>query len=177
MPETDVNWEGHPRQLGCGTLHLRHRMEPAPRLRRRSPPGCSWSLATFLEAGATQVRSLLAFFNGRCLITYDPNIRPDIIGDYKAQRTFEETAPFATPVKLSDETAAWLYPRLAIGDVAQHILGLGVKAVVVTEGANLYSDLAHVSVPAPAVTVADTVGAGDSFMASIIANLLERPER
>ncbi|MFF2242745.1 carbohydrate kinase [Arthrobacter sp. NPDC058130] len=139
------------------------------------------SLATFLEPGATQVRSLLAFFNGRCLITYDPNIRPGIIGDHdKAQRTFERTASLATLVKLSDEDAAWLYPGLAIGDVARHILGLGVKAVVVTagaEGANLYSDLDHVSVPAPAVTVADTVGAGDSFMASIIASLLECPEQ
>lgn len=139
------------------------------------------SLATFLEPGATQVRSLLAFFNGRCLITYDPNIRPDIIGDHdKAQWTFERTAALATLVKLSDEDAAWLYPGLSIGDVAGHILGLGVKVVVVTagaEGAHLYSESARVCVPAPAVTVTDTVGAGDSFMASIIASLLECPEQ
>jgi len=137
------------------------------------------SLATFMEPGATHVRALLQFFSGRCLITYDPNIRPAVIGNQTlAQKTFEETARFATLVKLSDEDAAWLYPGLTPRKVAARILGLGVEAVAVTAGADgsdLYSKSAHVHIAAPQVNVADTVGAGDSYMSSLIATLLMNP--
>ena len=113
------------------------------------------SLATFLEPGATHVRDVMEFFSGRCLITYDPNIRPDIIGDHaQAQRTFEATARLANLVKLSDEDAAWLYPGLGTAEVARRVLDLGVKVVAVTagaEGSDLYSESAQVHVPAPKV--------------------------
>jgi fructokinase len=137
------------------------------------------SLATFLEPGAAHVRALLQFFSGRCLITYDPNIRPDVVGNQpQAQETFEETARFATLVKLSDEDAGWLYPGLPTPEIAARILGLGVEVVAVTagaEGSDLYSNSAHVHIAAPQVDVADTVGAGDSYMSSLIASLLMNP--
>ena len=137
------------------------------------------SLATFLEPGAAHVQDLLEFFAGRCLITLDPNIRPDIIGDHPvAQRTFEDSAKLATLVKLSDADAAWLYPGLSTAEVARRILALGVKTVAVTAGADgsdLFSRSAHVHIPALQVRAADTVGAGDSYMSSLIASLLRDP--
>jgi fructokinase len=62
--------------------------------------------------------------------------------------------------------------------VARRILALGVKAVAVTagaEGSHLYSKSAHAHIRAPQVKTADTVGAGDSYMSSIIASLVEDP--
>lgn len=140
------------------------------------------SLATFLEPGATHVRSVMKFFSGRCIITYDPNIRSHIIGDHaQAQQTFEATARLANVVKLSDEDAAWLYPGLGTAEVARRILELGVQVVAVTagaEGSDLYSESSQVHVAAPKVTAADTVGAGDSYMSSFIAGILtdSRPD-
>lgn len=137
------------------------------------------SLATFMEPGATHVRALLQFFSGRCLITYDPNIRPDVIGNQaQAQATFEETARFATLVKLSDEDSGWLYPGLSTPEVATRILSLGVEVVAVTagaEGSDLYTNSSHVHIAASHVKAVDTVGAGDSYMSSLIASLLENP--
>jgi fructokinase len=74
------------------------------------------SLASFMEPGATQVRSLLEVFSGRCLITYDPNIRPTLLDSHaEALRTFEHTVALATVVKLSTISAtansrAWEQP-------------------------------------------------------------------
>lgn len=78
-------------------------------------------------------------------------------------------------MKLSDEDAGWLYPGLETAEVAWRILGLGVKVVALTAGAagsDLYSESAHLHVPAPQVAAADTVGAGDSYMSSLIAGIL-----
>ena len=80
----------------------------------------------------------------------------------------------AAAVKLSDEDAAFLYPDLPIGAVIDRILSLGPQVVAVTEGgtgAVIASAGGCVRVPAPTVNVADTVGAGDTFMASLVASL------
>ncbi|WP_309075262.1 carbohydrate kinase [Paenarthrobacter sp.] len=136
------------------------------------------SLATFLDPGAKQVRTLLESFPG--LITYDPNIRPTLLPDHAATlRTFEESAALATVVKLSSEDAQWLYPRRSPTAVGHHLLGLGPEAAIITDGGSgsfLWSKTAHVHVPARAVLVKDTVGAGDSYMSALIAGLIEDPQ-
>ncbi|UKA50594.1 carbohydrate kinase [Arthrobacter sp. FW305-123] len=138
------------------------------------------SLAAFMEPGATQVRSVLELFSGRCTITYDPNIRPTLIPDHAAAlQTFERTAALATVVKLSSEDALWLYPRWSPAAVGRHLLGLGPAAAIITDGGSgsyLWSRTAEVHVPAPAVVVKDTVGAGDSYMSALIAGLVENPQ-
>lgn len=136
------------------------------------------SLATFLKPGAKQVRILLESFSG--LITYDPNIRHTLLPDHAAAlRTFEETAALATVVKLSSEDARWLYPRWSPAAVGHHLLGLGPELAVMTDGGSgsyLWSNTADVHVPARAVVVKDTVGAGDSYMSALIAGLIEDPQ-
>ncbi|TVU62799.1 carbohydrate kinase [Paenarthrobacter nitroguajacolicus] len=135
------------------------------------------SLATFLDPGATQVRALLELFSGRCQITYDPNIRPTLLPRHdEALQTFEETAALATVVKLSSEDALWLYPGWSLPAVGRRLLDLGAEAAIITDGGAgslLWSKSAEVHVPARAVDVKDTVGAGDSYMAALIAGLLE----
>jgi fructokinase len=138
------------------------------------------SIAAFLEPGATAVRSTLAAASSSALITFDPNIRPALVGSREsAIAAFEETVALADVVKLSDEDAEWLYPDSGVDAVLQRILDLGAGLAVCTLGADggrLRTRQSAVSVPARRVTVADTIGAGDSFMSCLIAELLKRTE-
>jgi fructokinase len=73
-------------------------------------------------------------------------------------------------VKLSDEDSEWLYGKT---DPAA-LLAKGPKVVLVTEGAKgatAYTARGSVHVTAPKITVADTVGAGDTFNAGFLAAL------
>ena len=138
------------------------------------------SLASFMEPGATQVRSLLETFYRRCLITYDPNIRPTLLHSHtEALKTFETTVALATVVKLSTDDAQWLYPNTSAHDVARLLLNLGTELAIITDGSSgsyLRSNAAEIEVPAPQVVIKDTVGAGDSYMSSLITGLIEDPE-
>ncbi|NKG19936.1 carbohydrate kinase family protein [Paeniglutamicibacter terrestris] len=139
------------------------------------------SIATFLAPGATTVRTLLQQANGQCVVTYDPNIRPALLGSQaEACSIFEDLVPLTDVVKLSDEDAAWLYPTLDAQGVAARILRLGAELVVVTMGAQgslLATTAAELHVPAVSSVVADTIGAGDSYMAALIHGLLDRGRR
>jgi fructokinase len=136
------------------------------------------SIATFLAPGAAVVRELLEQSHERCVVTYDPNIRPALLGShFEAQTIFEELVPFTEVVKLSDEDARWLYPRLALEDIAHRILGLGPALVAVTRGAEgslLTTRDARITVPSVTSAVVDTIGAGDSYMSALIYGLLMR---
>lgn len=135
------------------------------------------SIAAFLEPGAAIVRHLLEQVHQRCVVTYDPNIRPALVGSHaQATTTFEELIPFTDVVKLSDEDAHWLYPGLSLEDTSRRILGFGTGLVVVTkgsEGSMLSTTGAQVLVPSVTSTVADTIGAGDSYMSALIYGLLQ----
>jgi fructokinase len=118
----------------------------------------------------------------RVAVTFDPNIRPRLLPPRGlAIMRFTEMCQVASLVKLSDEDAGWLYPGQTLSAVAKEILGMGPRLVVVTMGAEgllLQSDQSRLRVPAPAVVVQDTIGAGDTVMASLIADCLNgRMER
>lgn len=136
------------------------------------------SIATFLAPGATAVRALLEQSHRECLVTYDPNIRPALLGSQaEAVRIFEDLVPLTDVVKLSDEDAAWLYPGVRLEDAAEQILRLGAGLAVVTlggEGSLLATPATQLYIPAIRSTVADTIGAGDSYMAALICGLLSR---
>jgi pfkB family carbohydrate kinase len=110
-------------------------------------------------------------------VIIDPNIRPAIFGDTRTyRRRFEHLAQLADVVKLSEDDAAWIYPRLPAEAVLEHILGFGPRIVALTRGENgalAASGDTLVTVAGIPVTVVDTVGAGDSFGAALIAALLD----
>jgi fructokinase len=112
------------------------------------------------------------------MITYDPNIRPALLGSHaEAKVTFEELVPLTDVVKLSDEDAQWLYPGKSLDETAAHILGLGTGLTVITkgaEGSQFTTPTANIRIPAVKSTVADTIGAGDSFMSALILGFLTR---
>ncbi|MBV7378634.1 carbohydrate kinase family protein [Maritimibacter dapengensis] len=99
----------------------------------------------------------------------DPNIRPDFIEDENRFRArIERMIGAADIVKISDEDLDWLGLDVA------GMIALGVKLVCLTEGAKGvtgHTKNGAVSVPARRVVVEDTVGAGDTFNAGLLAGL------
>jgi fructokinase len=135
------------------------------------------SLATALAPGAAQVTNLLERERerGRVTISYDPNVRPALLGSpEKARPGIEHLVTLSDVVKVSDEDLRWLYPDRRDEDVARDWLALGVPLVVVTRGGEgvfaVTADLA-LDLPATRIDLVDTVGAGDSFTAGLLNGL------
>ena len=139
------------------------------------------SIGAMLEPGATVVGQALERARGHALISYDPNCRPSIIPDSSdARARAERIVALSHVIKASDEDLLWLYPHRSIEDSARAWLRAGARLVVVTRGAmgpwaiSRGTGRDGVEVPAARVTVADTVGAGDSFMATLLSGLADR---
>lgn len=134
------------------------------------------SIAALLRPGAEVVRALLARVRETALVTYDPNIRPALIGDRAAtMRDVESLAGMADLVKASDEDLAWLYPGVEPLEAARRLRACGPGVVVVTlggDGAFAVTATEVVAVDGRRVEVVDTVGAGDTFMGALIHTLL-----
>jgi fructokinase len=113
------------------------------------------------------------------LLSYDPNVRPRLLGTPERGRELvERSVRLAHVVKASDEDIAWLYPDLEITSVARAWLELGAQVVVVTagpDGATAYLPTgAAIQRAGRAVSVVDTVGAGDAFTAGLLDALARR---
>ena len=133
------------------------------------------SIAAILAPGASAVRTLLESLRHRATITYDPNVRPTLMGSpAQARPQIEALVQTADVVKVSDEDLLWLYPGADLSVIATTWQRSGPAVVVVTyggDGAVAYTATERITVAAPSVTVADTVGAGDSFMGALIDGL------
>ena len=109
------------------------------------------------------------------VISLDPNIRPGFIKDKDAHMArIRRMAGMADIVKFSDEDLAWFGLEGDEDALARHWLHHGAKLVVVTrgaEGAVGYTADHKVTVPSERVSVVDTVGAGDTFDAGVLASL------
>ena len=106
-------------------------------------------------------------------LVIDPNIRAAMIPDRAAYLTrFERLARNAGLVKLSAGDLSWLYPDRLPADAARGLLGGGAACVAIThgsDGAEAWTHSGTARIPAPDVTVVDTVGAGDAFGAGLLA--------
>jgi len=136
------------------------------------------TLGLAVDPPATAYEALLDREAGRRTIVLDPNVRPAVFGDPASYRArFERFARLADVIKLSNHDAAWIYPELELTNILEHLLGLGPRLVAITMGvlgAVAASGEGHARVPAVPVTVVDTVGAGDSFGAALLAALVAR---
>jgi fructokinase len=130
------------------------------------------SIAAVLQPGASTVERILHGAHHHSTTSYDPNLRPDLMGQAADVRPHVESlVATADVVKLSEEDAAWLAPELDPLDLLDRWLGLGPSLVVLTRGGDGLMGVCAaglVSVPAQAVHVVDTVGAGDTAMAGVL---------
>lgn len=145
------------------------------------------SIAAVLQPGATGVRDAVIAARERGTVSYDPNVRPTLMGEPGDLRSgIEELVGYADVVKASDEDIAWLYgddehgaDDLALLEQVMRLWGrLGAALVVATrggDGALAYAPYADtlLEVSGRVVEVADTVGAGDSFMSALLSALFD----
>ncbi len=120
---------------------------------------------------------LLESARERVPTSWDPNVRPALAPDRDdAQRRFRSLIGSIDLLKLSDADADYLLPGLSADEVADLALIAGVCSVVITrasEGMLLANATQRVRVPAVRANVVDTIGAGDTVMCSLIADLIQ----
>jgi fructokinase len=135
----------------------------------------SGSIGALQHPGADVVRAVFARERERSTISYDPNVRASVMGSVEdAAPQIDALVALSDVVKASDEDLAWLAPGVEPLETAALWATEGPAVVVVTrgsDGADAFARDLHVHVDAPAVTVVDTIGAGDSFMAGLLAAL------
>ncbi|WP_061960795.1 carbohydrate kinase family protein [Demequina flava] len=134
------------------------------------------SIAVTLEPGASATADIVRDLRDVATVTYDPNARPSLMGDpADARVAVEQMVALADVVKVSDEDLEWFSrDGESIDDLAGSWLEAGPALVVITrggDGATVLTADHRFDVAAPAVKVADTVGAGDSFMGGLIDGL------
>jgi fructokinase len=160
--EFDLHWDLPPQDLASDTLGLH-----------------VGSLGATLQPGRASVLDLVRRAgDAGTFVSYDPNIRPFFLEDPDtAWREVLELGRGARLVKLSDEDLELLRPGEGHEDVCRELLAAEqTELVVLTRGgagAVGFTEGFTVDVPAPATEVVDTVGAGDSFMAAMLALLCE----
>ncbi len=127
------------------------------------------------EPAGSAYEALLKREAPRSVTMLDPNIRTSFIPDEAAYRArVARMIALADIVKLSDEDLIWLEGAGETAALARGLLERGPKVIFITEGskgATAYTAQHSVTVAAQKVTVADTVGAGDTFNAGVLAAL------
>jgi fructokinase len=121
------------------------------------------------EPAADTYAALCARESGNRVVMIDPNIRPGFITDEARYRSrLSAMLASADIIKVSDEDMDWLETTPA------QLIENGAALVLVTrgaEGVDAHLTGAEARIPARKATVIDTVGAGDTFNAGLLAGL------
>lgn len=139
------------------------------------------SLTSWLPPGDLVLAQKIAALRaaGEVIVSYDPNVRPQLQPDAATARSqVERAVSTAHLVKVSAEDLLWLYGAESAESVARRWLTAGPRLVVVTDGGNgaaaFVDDLAPVRRPVYRAPVVDTVGAGDAFTSGLLDALARR---
>ena len=136
------------------------------------------TLVTIIQPGADVLYDWALQVAEFAPIVFDPNIRPSVMGDrdiYEA--AVEKWAATSSVIKVSDDDLAWLFPDKTVEEVATRWVRDGAALVVVTRGADGligFTADGAVEVPGAKITVADTVGAGDTVGAIVVEAMVEK---
>jgi len=142
------------------------------------------SVSMCMEPIATTIETFIGKAAEKTVIAFDPNIRPFMIRDRDAYlKRFEKWIGVCTVAKISSEDFEFIYPDTQPQDALKKIIDLGTPLAIVTLGpggaaAMLRRDdgsLIDVSSPAAHIgEIADTVGAGDTFLGAFLVRLRQR---
>jgi fructokinase len=133
--------------------------------------------ASFAATTGPAGDAALALMRAAASASYDPNIRAACLPPHaEALARVEARVAVTTVAKASEDDLGWLYPGLAPHEALQRWSMLGAGIAIATRGAKgalaLSGDVVAEQ-PAPAVAVADTVGAGDTFTAGFLTAMAE----
>ncbi|MTH96232.1 carbohydrate kinase [Roseibium sp. RKSG952] len=135
------------------------------------------SYTALVEPVASALKELIAREKKHSLISFDPNIRPTVVGDMERWRkNTHALSGLADVIKVSDEDLDLIEPGVPAHEIAQGWLDGGTGLVVVTrggEGAEVFTKTGRFVFDGKPVAVADTVGAGDTFQAALLHGLTE----
>jgi len=130
------------------------------------------SYGAVLPPGSDDVVAAVEQVRNTAIVSYDINARPAVTGvEIDVRARVQRLVAMADVVKASDEDLEALYPEHSVETAASYLLTLGPAVVVVTrggDGASWVSRTGQGRVDAVPVTVADTIGAGDTFGAALI---------
>lgn len=129
------------------------------------------SVATLVEPGSSELRAWI--HQQSVPVIFDPNVRPSIEPDKERYRAaVERWIEISSIVKLSQDDVLWLYGNES---VVHTWLERGVSIVVLTradKGITVFGTDFSIEIPAVAVSVVDTVGAGDTIGAVVVEGVL-----
>ena len=137
--------------------------------------GC---LAMAIGPGNLVLEAWLSSLAGELTLSHDLNIRSALGFEREVElERILRVNEFSNIIKASDADIEWLYDLPAGSSLDQIAFewAKGNKLVVITrggEGAVAYLAGQKYEVRAPKISLVDTVGAGDTFMASLLAELM-----
>ena len=128
-------------------------------------------LATTLLALAEQAKAAGA------RISYDPNFRK--LMDARYDSTLQRMSALADVIKVSDDDLRGLFRTDAVERAFAELRRFNPRAAYLftrgAQGASLHLGAHQWRAPAPQITVADTLGAGDACIAGLLASLSAFP--
>lgn len=136
------------------------------------------SLASALRPGNERVLADISRLRRSATVSYDPNVRAATMANRDAAtECVERFIAQSDIVKASDEDIASLYLNTTLNEVLTKWLALGPSLVIATcgpRGSVAKTQDLCLKIPAISTVVVDTVGAGDSYMAGVIAALASK---
>ena len=136
-------------------------------------------ISLVFEPGAEAYSALLKREAAARVVMLDPNIRPSFIRDIRRYRDrLDRMIALSDIVKVSDEDLNWLYPGpQSLFEKIDFVRRTGPSVVILTRSGDrvtgFLADGTEVSVPVERTDVVDTIGAGDTFNAGLLARLTE----
>jgi fructokinase len=142
------------------------------------------SVSMCMEPIATTIEIFINKAAEKTIIAFDPNIRPMMIKDRAAYlKRFEKWAGVSTIVKISAEDYEYVDSGKSPREALRNILAMGSRLAIITLGPDGASAMLRrndgtvIETGSPAFDaglIADTVGAGDTFLGAFLVWLQQR---